>query len=65
MSFFDRQGIPESLLKPSKDAQRLGEDGESACEELGDSESEDSAGEPEDAFEDDVAMLRDYCLVSA
>ncbi|KAK4205945.1 P-loop containing nucleoside triphosphate hydrolase protein, partial [Rhypophila decipiens] len=36
MSFFDRQGISESLLKDSD----------------------------EDMFEDDVAMLRDYCLVS-
>jgi tetratricopeptide (TPR) repeat protein len=56
MSFFDRQGIPEDLLKPSEHAP-----GRDKAEEV---DSESSDGETDDTFEDDIAMLRDYCLVN-
>jgi tetratricopeptide (TPR) repeat protein len=63
MSFFDRQGISETLLKPCTEAQELDE-GSSVSGEWGDSDSDKSAGEAEDVFEDDVSMLRDYCLLT-
>lgn len=62
MSFFDRQSIPESLLKPSKDikdATRV-----IGLNEWEDLESDDSNSKSCDGFEDDVAMLRDYCLIT-
>ncbi|KAL1846163.1 hypothetical protein Daus18300_014339 [Diaporthe australafricana] len=65
MSFFDRQGIPESVLKPVEEIRSTGRAGEHA--EAGDSDSEnDTCNETDsidDEFEDDVAMLRDYCLI--
>jgi len=74
MSFFDRQGIPESLLKSSRDAQESDEEEDSDKKEDSksdrlfdsefDSESDGGGGEAEDTFEEDVGMLRDYCLVS-
>ncbi|KAL8388742.1 hypothetical protein RB599_010070 [Gaeumannomyces hyphopodioides] len=54
MSFFDRQGISLSLLKPisTESVQR-------------DSGSESgSSDEADDDLKDDVAILRDFCLVS-
>ncbi|KAK0617248.1 hypothetical protein B0T14DRAFT_262902 [Immersiella caudata] len=75
MSFFDRQGIPGWVLKPSRTTStaRAGD-----LDKAGDRESDDSGsttdddvddsiyagGDVDDRFEDDVAMLRDYCLVS-
>ena len=56
MSFFDPQGIPESLLKPEHSG--------SQHRDSGHSESESSDGETDDSFDDDVAMLSDYCLVT-
>ncbi|KAK4097639.1 hypothetical protein N658DRAFT_569223 [Parathielavia hyrcaniae] len=50
MSLFDRQGIPKSLLKPSKETKTA-------------TQSKCTDGEIDDGFEDDVAMLRDYCLI--
>ncbi|KAM7215496.1 P-loop containing nucleoside triphosphate hydrolase protein [Rhypophila decipiens] len=61
MSFFDRQGISESLLKDSDGAQGVKSNKKL---EAGESESEDDCNNAEDMFEDDVAMLQDYCLVS-
>ncbi|KAK4186675.1 kinesin light chain, partial [Podospora australis] len=74
MSFFDRQGIPERVLKDATRARSLNmaEDGKFG----------DGGGKPndrsaiggdtninaddiiEECFEDDVAMLREYCLVT-
>ena len=62
MSVFDRQGIPESLLKPwqTKTATRG-----SGFEDTENSGSDNSDGETDGRFEDDIAMLRDYCLIIA
>ncbi len=66
MSFFDRQGIPEALLK----SVRGDEDGRRAVDATDSDDSKyDSDGEPddgseEDGFDDDVATLSDFCLVS-
>lgn len=67
MSFFDRQGIPEELLRakpgeePAQQAQSERNSKREAWEE--DSASQSSAGE--DGFEDDIQTLRDYSFVSA
>ncbi|KAK4446467.1 kinesin light chain [Podospora aff. communis PSN243] len=72
MSFFDRQGIPGWVLKPSGTAK----DTVQVRAEAGDGESDDSSSTTDDdtddgadeidgIFEDDVAMLRDYCLITA
>ena len=62
MSFFDRQGIAMSLLKPItksvSQVPRL-----NASEDSG-SESSGSDSEGDDGFQDDVATLRDFCLVA-
>ncbi|KAI5460636.1 hypothetical protein BGZ63DRAFT_425133 [Mariannaea sp. PMI_226] len=52
MSFFDRQGIPKSLLK-----------GEVLVLDANDSEddSDDNSG---DGFEEDIATLESYCLIA-
>ncbi|EJT68935.1 hypothetical protein GGTG_13524 [Gaeumannomyces tritici R3-111a-1] len=55
MSFFDPQGIALSLLKPVNT--------ESVQRDSG-SESGSSSDEADDGFEDDVAILQDFCLVS-
>ncbi|KAL8413208.1 hypothetical protein RB594_004728 [Gaeumannomyces avenae] len=57
MSFFDRQGIPLSLLKPdnSRGVQR-----DSDCA----SGTAQATSEQDDEFEADVAMLRRFCLLS-
>ncbi|KAK5651026.1 hypothetical protein OQA88_1805, partial [Cercophora sp. LCS_1] len=72
MSFFDRQGIPGWVLKPSriaKDTTRARGIDEVTERESNDSSTTDSGtddGADDDidgGFEDDVAMLRDYCLI--
>ncbi|KAK4232927.1 kinesin light chain, partial [Achaetomium macrosporum] len=63
MSFFDRQGIPGWVLKPPKDhAVRAANQDESRDGESDDSDNGDDA---DGGFEDDVAMLRDHCLIVA
>ena len=49
MSFFDRQGIPEGLLRSQSST---------ASEQV-------PAGSIDDGFEDDILMLRDYSFVTA
>ena len=63
MSFFNRQGIPEFLLKPSKQTKNAIRASDS--EDTEDSGPDSSDGDTESRFEDDVAMLRDYCLITA
>ncbi|KAK4032308.1 kinesin light chain [Parachaetomium inaequale] len=61
MSFFDRQGIPGWILgnpKIARDA--MGPRGGDAGNSIMDGETNGTRGE----FEDDVAMLRDYCLIA-
>jgi tetratricopeptide (TPR) repeat protein len=66
MSFFDRQGIPEALLRPCSERaeaqtnQRDADDG--SDDELGDDVSQSSAGDGE--FRDTVAVLQNFCFVS-
>lgn len=77
MSFFDRQGIPEWLVRPpdtiaSQDGEAYegkgddsndgesGDDGDSHASSASDA-SEDSAAQ---TFEDDLAVLRNYYLIS-
>ncbi|KAF9773305.1 hypothetical protein IL306_008920 [Fusarium sp. DS 682] len=61
MSFFNRQGIPESLLGPAKGSYNATQPFNPA--NITDSDSEGNDDETENEFEDDVAMLRDYCLI--
>jgi tetratricopeptide (TPR) repeat protein len=63
MSFFDPQGIPRWVLKPSSGMQGDGksDDGGNAP----DSDTYDAGDDIDGGFEDDVAMLRDYCLIIA
>ncbi|RGP77945.1 kinesin light chain [Fusarium longipes] len=62
MSFFNRQGIPESLLKSSKDSH--GTAPLTDYDQKSDSDSQVSGDETENEFEDDVKTLRDYCLIT-
>ena len=58
MSFFDRQGIPESLLKPTEPTADPNKNDES------DSDNGSCSGEVDGEFEDDIATLKDFCLLS-
>ncbi|KAK0652399.1 P-loop containing nucleoside triphosphate hydrolase protein [Cercophora newfieldiana] len=73
MSFFDRQGIPGWVLKPSRTAkdttrtrsldgagERDSDDGRSAADSNTDDGTDDNI---DGEFEDNVARLRDYCLI--
>ncbi|KAK5652950.1 hypothetical protein OQA88_9429 [Cercophora sp. LCS_1] len=71
MSFFDRQGIPEWVLKSSgiakntMQARAVAGDGESDdSSSATDDDTDDGADDINGGFEDDVAMLRDYCLIT-
>jgi Flp pilus assembly protein TadD len=68
MSFFDRQGIPEKLLRaqPGEEPAQQEQDergSERQAWEDEDSTSQSSAGD--DGFEGDVQTLRDYSFISA
>ncbi|KAL6690813.1 TPR-like protein [Trichoderma pleuroticola] len=79
MSFFDRQGIPGWVLTDSKTLSD-GEDSESGTDNIesnsidsneadddSNSESEsndDSDGDINDKFEEDILILRNYCLIA-
>ncbi|KAJ9130676.1 Kinesin light chain [Pleurostoma richardsiae] len=63
MSFFDRQGIPETLLKSTKTSEDTGRKC-STRHTWEDSASPSSDCEPEGGFEDDIQMLRDFSLIS-
>ncbi|KAK4148826.1 kinesin light chain [Chaetomidium leptoderma] len=71
MSFFDRQGIPEWILNPSrisKGAIQAGgrKRGFRRWDSATGGDTDDSTDDDVDSgFEDDVAMLRDYCLIVA
>ena len=65
MSFFDRQGIPESLIRNGAQT-----GGDSGCSRQLDEDKERDRGEEsdadaeEDTFEDDIQVLRNYLFVS-
>ncbi|KAF1934525.1 hypothetical protein EJ02DRAFT_390527, partial [Clathrospora elynae] len=67
MSFFDRQGIPEDLLRPRTEQQGARTIQTEKVRNHGDSDSDDnisqsSAGDNE--FEDDIVALRNFCFIS-
>ncbi|RFU76226.1 tpr domain, partial [Trichoderma arundinaceum] len=74
MSFFDRQGIPERVLNPPRKTPYTTTQG-SHSDETGDSDSEgsdsssnsdlhsDSSSDNDGGFEEDILMLRNFCLV--
>ncbi|KAJ5899151.1 hypothetical protein N7495_003895 [Penicillium taxi] len=66
MSFFDRQGIPDSLLREGKITTSHGGNLYTTDEESDTSELENTTSVSSDAdqFEDDILMLRDYSLIS-
>ncbi|KAL4745969.1 hypothetical protein BDW72DRAFT_207750 [Aspergillus terricola var. indicus] len=61
MSFFDRQGIPESVLRVGQGQDSIGEVEDNSSEEHGDNASISDADQ---YFEDDITTLRDYSLIS-
>ena len=63
MSLFDRQGIPEDLLRDRSEAQNEGDEGSPHIS--GDNKREDGASvsSMDDKFEDDILVLRDYSFV--
>jgi tetratricopeptide (TPR) repeat protein len=67
MSFFDRQGIPENLLRPRTGRQEAQTKQTGRVKSDGDSDSEDDASQSsagDDQFEDDIVALRNFCFVS-
>ena len=67
MSFFDRQGIPQDLLRPRTERQeaQTNQTEKAKYNEASDSEddtSQSSVGD--DQFEDDIVALRNFCFVS-
>jgi hypothetical protein len=67
MSFFDRQGIPENLLRPRTERQEAQTNQTEKEENNRYSDSEDDTSQSsvgEDEFEDDVVVLRNFCFIS-
>ncbi|KAJ5291478.1 P-loop containing nucleoside triphosphate hydrolase protein [Penicillium angulare] len=59
MSFFDRQGIPNSLLQEVQATKGKNKESDSS-----DREDEISVSSDADKFENDILLLRDYSLIS-
>ncbi|KAF2032530.1 TPR-like protein [Setomelanomma holmii] len=67
MSFFDRQGIPEDLLRPRTERQEAETNQTEKAEDDGDSNSEDDVSQSsagDDEFGDDVVVLQSFCFIS-
>ncbi|KAI2479374.1 hypothetical protein Ptr902_09585 [Pyrenophora tritici-repentis] len=67
MSFFDRQGIPEDLLRPRTERQGARTIQTEKVRNPGDSDSDDDISQPsagENEFEDDIVALRNFCFIS-
>ncbi|ORY64996.1 P-loop containing nucleoside triphosphate hydrolase protein, partial [Pseudomassariella vexata] len=64
MSFFDRQGIPESLLRSRSEERRVVHDHDSPSTDDTDIEDIESNSSDGDGFENDVVTLRDYSFIS-
>ena len=65
MSFFDRQGIPEALLRRGETSQSREKLGEADMDDENDND-EDSTSQStlDDGFEDDILTLRNYSFIS-
>ncbi|KAH8894462.1 hypothetical protein GQ53DRAFT_839546 [Thozetella sp. PMI_491] len=65
MSFFDRQGIPEWVLEPTEETKGTGPAGEHDKARDSDSNSDTSkeTDDMDNRFEDDIAILREFCLI--
>ncbi|KAF2818477.1 hypothetical protein CC86DRAFT_388958 [Ophiobolus disseminans] len=67
MSFFDRQGIPESLLRRQEEQKDVRVDSQQEAEEQVGSDGEDDTSQPsidDDDFEADIVALRKFCFIS-
>ncbi|OCL12963.1 hypothetical protein AOQ84DRAFT_274600, partial [Glonium stellatum] len=71
MSFFDRQGIPEALIRNRNgQSDTQGDYDSDACgsidtdEDDDDSADNDGSKDGDDKFEDDISTLRDYSFIS-
>ncbi|KAK3614601.1 hypothetical protein LTR56_026644 [Elasticomyces elasticus] len=65
MSFYDHQGIPESLLQVEGAIERTCRHGSTQTpSDAGDEADESSDTAADEAFEDDLATLRDYLFIS-
>lgn len=59
MSFFDRQGIPEDLLR-DRSVTTVSHEGETPTED----DARDDSHENSEKFEDDIQTLRDFSMIS-
>lgn len=67
MSFFDRQGIPEDLLRPRTERPEAQTNQTEKVKDDGHSDSEDDTSQSsvgDDDFEDDILALRNFCFAS-
>ncbi|KAI1663834.1 TPR-12 multi-domain protein [Pyrenophora tritici-repentis] len=67
MSFFDRQGIPEDLLRPRTERQGARTIQTEKVRNPGDSDSDDDISQPsagDNQFEGDIVALRNFCFIS-
>ncbi|KAF1348286.1 TPR-like protein [Lizonia empirigonia] len=72
MSFFDRQGIPEELVRSQEWSESEDESSDvinadekdSDSDSDSDSDNSESEASIDDSFEEDIAMLRDYSLIA-
>ncbi|KAJ5644831.1 hypothetical protein N7507_010842 [Penicillium longicatenatum] len=66
MSFYDRQGIQESLLRPqaSQEVDKKSSHSESQGEDLSDDEDTSSESDADDPFNDDLITLSHYSLIT-
>ncbi|KAK3340812.1 hypothetical protein B0H65DRAFT_529706 [Neurospora tetraspora] len=66
MSFFDRQGIPESLLRPPHMDGAIQERRSDVQHDLGSNNSDDKIdnNKTDNGFEDNITILTNFCLVT-
>lgn len=59
MSFFDRQGIPDSLLREDQATKQTNKESDTS-----DTDDDESLFEEIDRFESDILLLKDYSMIS-
>jgi tetratricopeptide (TPR) repeat protein len=64
MSFFDRQGIPEALLRIRSERKDSGQDQMQNADYSNDDEDDSLKSSVSDGFEDDIFTLRSYSFIS-